>query len=289
MFNTLKLKRPINTWRMSRQCGVIIPHILIFGIGVIIVMPIIWIAFSSFKAPVAVMSWPPTIIPERFLLDNYMRVFSLVPVARFFFNSLVLAVLYVLLNVTFCTMAGYTIARREFPGRRTLVMLVVAGLMVPFYVRLLPQLQIIRAMELENTYLGLVLPMAITPLGIFLMRQFFLNSVPKEIEESALIDGCSDWGVLLRIVLPLAKPQMVTLSLLAITWSLEDILWPLMIVNSVEMRPLPIGLMLFLNDTSREWGPVMALVTIIIVPVVIIFLMLQKYFVAGLTEGAVKS
>jgi ABC-type glycerol-3-phosphate transport system permease component len=289
MTETTGARRSLSARRLGYRGAVVIRHLLIFGIGVVTVLPIVWIAFTSFKAPAQVMSWPPSIIPERFTLTNYIRLFAQAPVARFFFNSVVLALLNVAFNVTFCTMAGYTLARRNFPGRKTLMMLVVAGLMVPVYVRLLPQLQLIRGLGLENTYLGLVLPTAATPLGVFLMRQFFIGTIPSEIEDSAQMDGCSDWGVLLRIVLPLAKPQMVTLSLLAVTWSLEDILWPLMIVNSVKMRPLPIGLMLFLNDTSREWGPVAALVTIMIVPVVAVFLVLQKYFVAGLFEGAVKA
>jgi ABC-type glycerol-3-phosphate transport system permease component len=264
-------------------------HLVALTIGLITVIPIIWIALTSLKPPSQVITWPPSLIPAEVTLENYRRLFASVPVGRFFLNSVVLAGLAIVFNLVFCTMAGYTLARRRFRGRQTLLMLVVAGLMIPAYVRLLPQLQLIRSLQLDNTYLGLALPTAATAFGIFLMRQFFLNTIPTEIEESAKLDGCSDWGVLLKIVVPLARPQLVTLTLLAITWSLEDVLWPLMIVDTVDMRPLPIGLMLFLNDTSREWGPVTALVTIVIVPVVVIFLVLQKQFVAGMSEGAVKN
>ncbi|MDR1189440.1 MAG: carbohydrate ABC transporter permease, partial [Bifidobacteriaceae bacterium] len=203
------------------MAGLAIRHLATLTIGLVAVAPIAWIALTSFKEPNKVMSWPPALIPESFTFDNYIKLFDTVPVGRFFLNSVILAALNVAFNLTFCTMAGYTLARRRFRGRKTLLMLVVAGLMIPVYVRLLPQLQLIKALHLSNTYLGLILPTAATAFGIFLMRQFFLGTVPLEVEESAKLDGCGDWGVLLRIVVPLAKPQMVTLTLLAITWSLE--------------------------------------------------------------------
>ncbi|MDR1513878.1 MAG: carbohydrate ABC transporter permease [Propionibacteriaceae bacterium] len=279
----------VSSYRVRKRAGSTVRHIVTFAVAAMAVTPIIWIALTSLKPPGQVMSWPPSLIPEEVTLDNYRKLFATVPVGRYFLNSLVLAAMNVAFNVVCCTLAGYTLARRDFPGRKTLTMLVVAGLMIPVYVRLLPQIQIIKAMGLQNTYLGLILPTACTAFGVFLMRQFFLGTVPMELEEAAMIDGCGDWGVLLRIVVPLARPQMITLTLLAITWSLEDVLWPLMIVDSVDMRPLPIGLMFFLNDISRDWGPVTALVTIIVLPVVTIFIFLQRYFVAGMAEGAVKS
>jgi ABC-type glycerol-3-phosphate transport system permease component len=280
---------PISRATVRRRAGLTLRHVVTLAIAATVVLPIVWIGLTSLKEPGQVMSWPPALIPESVTLANYEKLFATVPVGRYFLNSLVLALLNVTFNVVGCTMAGYTLARRDFPGRKTLTMLVVAGLMIPVYVRLLPQMQMIKAMGLQNSYLGLVLPTACTAFGIFLMRQFFLSTVPVELEEAAMIDGCGDWGVLLRIVVPLARPQMVTLTLLAITWSLEDVLWPLMIVDTVDMRPLPIGLMFFLNDISRDWGPVTALVTIIVLPVIAIFIFLQRYFVAGMAEGAVKS
>jgi len=138
-----------------------------------------------------------------------------------------------------------------------------------------------------NTYQGIILPSAVTAFGIFLMRQYFLG-LPKEIEDAARIDGCSEWGVIFRIVLPMSKPALASLALYTLVSSLDDFLWPLVVTFDTVMRPLPVGITLFVGLVVYEWGPVMAMTTLTILPVVILYIILQSQFIRGLTAGAVK-
>jgi ABC-type glycerol-3-phosphate transport system permease component len=141
-------------------------------------------------------------------------------------------------------------------------------------------------LNLQDTHLGVALPIAVTGFGIFLMRQFFIT-LPKDVEDAAVIDGCSDWGVLFRIVIPMSRPAITSLAIFAFVWSFEDFLWPLIITSSMNMRPIQIGIIMF-QGLEIEWGPVMAAATLTIIPMLIFYICLQKYFVQGMTSGAVK-
>ena len=202
-------------------------------------------------------------------------------------NSVIIALALMVSNVVLCSLAGYTIARKRFRGRGLIFALVLSSMMIPLHVRLIPMYLMSLRLGLQDTYAGIVLPIAATGFGIFLMRQFFLT-LPVEVEDAARIDGCSDWGVIFRIVIPMSRPAITSLALFALVWSLEDFLWPLVITSSVSMRPLPVGITLFLGLVVYEWGPVMATTVITIIPMIIVYLFLQRRFIQGLTAGAVK-
>lgn len=185
-------------------------------------------------------------------LANFVTVFNELPIVRFFLNSAIIAISMILSNVILCSLAGYTFARKDFPGRDLLFLLVVGSMMVPPAGRLIPDYIITARLGMLNTYQGIVLPTAVTGFGIFMMRQFFLT-LPSEVEDAARMDGCSEWGVLFRIVLPMSRPAVTSLALFALVWSVEDVLWPLVVTSDVEMRPLQVGITQYLSGEYILW------------------------------------
>jgi len=260
--------------------------ILIFFLFITI-MPLYWVLATSLKTEEFIQSWPPQWLPNPVSFASYQRAFNLLPIGRFFLNSVIIALALMISNVVLCSLAGYTLARKKFKGRGLIFAIVLSSMMIPLHVRLIPMYLMSIRMGLQNTYAGIVLPIAATGFGIFLMRQFFIT-LPVEVEDAARIDGCSDWGVLFRIVIPMSRPAIISLALFALVWSLEDFLWPLVITSDVSMRPLPVGITLFLGLVVYEWGPVMATTVITIFPIIIVYLFLQRGFIQGLTAGAVK-
>lgn len=242
---------------------------------------------TSIKPDSEILAWPPKWIPSAISFSSYAKAAALLPIARFFLNSVVIAVLTVLTNVVFCSLAAYTLARKHFRGANAIFMLILTSMMIPLHIRVIPMYLLSVNLGLQNTYAGIVLPISITGFGIFLMRQFFVT-LPKEVENAARVDGSGEWSTLFRIVLPMSRPAITSLAIFAFTWSIEDFLWPLIITTEVNMRPLPVGITLFLGLEIYEWGPIMATAAIAILPVIIIYLFFQRYFIQGMTAGAVK-
>lgn len=250
-------------------------------------VPIYWIIATSLKPESMIEQWPPEWIPRPLTFANYVTVFNDLPIVRFFFNSVVIAAAMMVSNVVLCSIAGYTFARKRFWGSNVLFLLIVGSMMVPTAVRLIPDYIITTKLGMLNTYQGIILPTAVTGFGIFMMRQFFM-ALPREVEDAARIDGCTEWGVLFRVVMPMARPAVTSLALFALVWSVEDVLWPLVVVNDVEMRPLQVGITQYLNNEYTVWGPMSAVTTVAMVPFVLLFVLLQRHFIRGLTAGAVK-
>ncbi len=253
----------------------------------LMLVPIYWIAITSFKLPSQIQSWPPEWFPRVLTLHSYETVFQQLPIGRFFLNSLIIGAAMMVSNVVLCSLAGYTFARKNFPGREVLFLLIVGSMMVPTAARLIPDYIITVRLGMLNTYQGIVLPTAVTGFGIFLMRQFF-RSLPADIEDAARMDGCTEWGVLFRIVLPVSRPAVTSLALFALVWSVEDVLWPLVVTSDQQMQPLQVGITQYLSGEFIVWGPMTAVTTLSIVPFAIVFLLMQRQFIRGLTAGAVK-
>ncbi|NLH09672.1 MAG: carbohydrate ABC transporter permease [Chloroflexi bacterium] len=253
----------------------------------VILAPIYWMIATSLKTSQGILKYPPQWIPDPVTFEHYRKAFNLLPIPRLFFNSIVIAVILIITNTIFCSLAGYTLARKRFFGREALFLLILSSMMIPLHIRLIPTYVLTNRLNMLNTYQGIILPSAVTAFGIFLMRQYFLG-LPKEIEDAARIDGCSEWGVIFRIVLPMSKPALASLALYTLVSSLDDFLWPLVVTFDTVMRPLPVGITLFVGLVVYEWGPVMAMTTLTILPVVILYIILQSQFIRGLTAGAVK-
>lgn len=253
----------------------------------IFIAPLYWMVATSLKVGADIQAWPPQWIPHEITLDSYKQAISVIPFGRLFFNSIVIGVITVVGNVFGCTMASYTLVRKKFKGKNIVFLLIVSSMMLPTHIRLIPLYLMCLKLNLVNTYLGIALPTLVTGFGVFMMRQFIMG-MPKEVEDAARVDGLSEWGILWKIVLPMCRPAVISLSIFAFTWSFEDFLWPLIVTSESTMRPLPVGITLFQGLVVYEWGPVMAMATLTILPVLVVFLLLQKYFVTGMTAGAVK-
>lgn len=259
--------------------------------ALVMIVPFYWTLSTSFKLPGDVFSG--NVIPNPFTLENYQDVFRRLPFATYFLNSVIVSASIVGLNVIFGTAAAYAFAKLRFPGRDLLFFVFLLTLMVPFQVNLIPLYRIMVELHKAipaigvDTYFGLIAPSAISVFGIFLMRQF-LRSIPDEILESARMDGASEWRILRSIVFPLAAPGMATLAIFTFIGAWNDFLWPLIVTNSDGMRTLPVGLALLARRNTVVWGQTMAGTVVAVAPMVVIFLVLQRRFIEGLTAGSVK-
>jgi multiple sugar transport system permease protein len=261
--------------------------------SLLMIGPLYWMFTTSLKPSGDVFASPPKWIPDPFILQNYRDVFTLLPFERFFVNSVIVAFAIVSLNIVFDSMAAYAFAKLRFPGRDLIFFLLLITLMIPFQVNLIPLYRLMVFFHQidphlgTDTYSGLIAPSMIQVFGIFLMRQFF-QSIPDEVLESARCDGASEFRIIRSIVLPLALPGMATLAIFTFLSAWNDFLWPLLVTSSDEMRTLPVGVALLARRNTINWGNTMAGTTLATIPMIAVFLVLQRRFIEGLTAGAVK-
>ena len=273
-------------WRIGKSVFLLVASILMIA-------PFLWALSTSLKVPGDVFAYPPRFLPDPFSAANYQNVITRIPFPRYLLNSTIVTGTIVILNVIFGTAAAYAFAKLRFPGRDAIFFLLLLTLMVPFQVNLIPLYKMMIELHKAippigaNTYFGLIAPSAVSVFGIFLMRGF-LRSIPDEILESARMDGASEWRVLRSIVFPLAVPGMATLAIFTLLAAWNDFLWPLVVTSSDEMRTLPVGLALLARRNASDWGTTMAGTVITAAPLILIFLLLQRRFIEGLTAGAVK-
>ncbi|MBV7335215.1 carbohydrate ABC transporter permease [Chloroflexi bacterium TSY] len=243
---------------------------------------------TSFKAEAEVFAIPIHWIPQQFKPGNYPNAFAAAPFGRYFYNSLVVAVSVVLTTLFFSALAGYGFAKFTFPGRNICFLLVLSTMMIPFQVLLIPLYIVVYSLGWVNNYAGLIIPGALSAFGVFLMRQFCLT-LPDELLDAARIDGCSEPGIFWRVVLPLLKPPLASLAIITFLGSWNNFLWPLIVVNKGHLFTLPVGMTVF-TQPMREpyWTYIMAVSTVATVPVVAVFLVLQKYFIQGVVLSGMK-
>jgi ABC-type glycerol-3-phosphate transport system permease component len=268
-------------------------YVVVIGTSLLMVGPLFWMLSTSFKPSGDIFASPPKWIPNPFILSNYHDVFTLLPFDRFFVNSVIVAFSIVSLNIVFDTMAAYAFAKLRFPGRDVIFFLLLVTLMIPFQVNLIPLYRLMVFFHRINphlgidTYSGIVMPSMVQVFGIFLMRQFF-QSIPDEVLESARVDGGSEFRIIWSIVLPLALPGMATLAIFTFLSAWNDFLWPLLVTSSPAHQTLPVGVALLARKNTINWGDTMAGTVLASFPMIIVFLVLQRRFIEGLTAGAVK-
>lgn len=229
------------------------------------------------------------IIRTGFTLENYKGVFSSIPLSTYFLNSLIVAVITTIGQVLFAALAGYAFARLQFKGRDLIFLIVLITMLVPPQVNIVPLFFLMRELHLVNTYQALILPALFGGFGIFLMRQYFLT-LPKDLEESAKIDGCNLFQTFFKIALPLALPTVATLAIFTFVSSWNSFMWPLIITNSESMRTLPVGLAIYKGSFREltQWGELLACSVICTIPVILVFLAGKKYFISDILQGGVK-
>jgi ABC-type glycerol-3-phosphate transport system permease component len=247
--------------------------------GLLVLGPFILAIFGAFKSTVEVTSYPPTLFPKVWHPENFINVAKLFPMfPRWFINSVGLSATVTVLNVFFCALAGYAFARLNFPGRTVLFLAVLATLMIPLQVTLIPKFIILKTFGLIDTYPAVILPNISTAAGIFLMTQF-MKAIPHELEEAAVIDGASKWTVFTRVILPLSVPAMTTLAIFSFQGQWNDFLWPLVVLNNPQLFTLPLGIASFSSEfvQNTNWVLVGSIFTTI--PMVFLVFFFQRYII----------
>ena len=265
----------------------IILHIVLLAVTIGMIFPLIWMIVISLRSQNPDLSSFLPLLEGPFTLANYADVLSLNSFDIYFFNSMLVAVAVTAGNVIFCTMVGYALARRHVPARSFWLLTVVAMLMVPPQVVMIPLYRLIVQLGWIDTYWALIVPTLVTPFGIFLMRQY-IQSLPYEIEDAARIDGAGDWRILFRVIMPLSKPMLIVLAVYQFLTTWNTFLYPFLFVNSDDRRTLTVGLASYLGNQSIDWGHLMAGASISALPVIILFIIFQKQIIQGMTAGAVK-
>ncbi len=223
-----------------------------------------------------------TVVLENLTLHNYIETFAAVPFGRFYLNSLIVAVGTVVLQILIASLAGFAFARLRFRGRETIFLLYLATLMIPSQVTMIPNFILMRYLSWYNTYQALILPSAFSVFSTFLLRQYFM-SVPLDLDEAARMDGASSLRIWAQVILPLAGPVIATLTIFNFQASWNEFLWPLVITNSIEMRTIPVGLSSFQGQYSTEWHLLMAGSVVALLPVLVLYILGQNWFVQGIT------
>lgn len=262
-------------------------YLVLIAAAVVIAFPFVWMVLTSFKPENEIVHFPPALLPSRLILDSYIDVWSRIPFLAFFKNSVIFSLSVTMISLLFDSMAGYAFARLSFRGRDRLFLLVLVALMIPVQVTMIPLFIMLSHFGWLNTFLGLIVPRATNAFGIFMLRQFFVG-LPKELDEAARIDGCSEFRLYWQIILPLAKPAIASLALFHLMYNWNDLLWPLIITSTEDMRTLPGGLALFMGQHVVEYGILTAGAAIATAPLVIAFLFAQKYFIQGVAFTGLK-
>lgn len=265
----------------------VIVYVLLAALVILMLGPYLYIFSSSFKETYTLISIPPQLIPEEFVWDNYSYILTELPFSLWFFNTILVALLVTVGTVLIDSLAAYAFAKKQFWGRDFLFGLMLATIMIPGALLLIPAFLITNWLGLLNSYGGLIIPGLANVLGVFLLRQF-MQTIPEELEHAARIDGCSDFGVYWRIILPLSAPALATLSIVVFTSQWNNLVWPLVVLNDKDLYTLPLGLALLRSEFQVNYGITSASAFLSVVPLVIVFLFLQRYFLEGLTVGAVK-
>lgn len=269
-------------------------HAVLIFVSLLSIFPFIWLISTSLKGNAEnIFAYPPQIIPSDFTLQNYVGVWKRVNFIAYFMNSMIVAGATVLLNLILSALAGYPLARMEFAGKKTAFFAVLSTIMVPFQAIMLPVYLITLKLNMVDSvnnfmgYLGLVLPFAVSAFGIFLMRQAFL-AIPKEMEEAAIVDGCNVFQVFWKVLLPMVKPTLAVLAIFTFIGSWGEFLWPSIVLTKESMYTLPVGVNNLQGMFSSNWRFIAAGSILATIPIIIFFLAMQRYFISGENEGAVK-
>lgn len=262
---------------------------LILGlIAVLMLFPLIWLVSTAFKSPTEnLFQFPPQFIPRQPTFQNFITVWQTNPFGRYLFNSLLVATLTVSLNLLFCSLAAYPLARLKFKGRDLMFTAIIATIMIPFQIVMIPLYVLTVQLGLRNSYLGIIFPSIASAFGIFLLRQAF-QGVPKELEEAARIDGCSELGIWWNVMIPAVQPALITLAIFVFIGSWSDFLWPLLILDQPDYYTMPLGVATLAGTFSLDWRLIAAGSVISIAPVLLLFLILQRYIVPTDAGSGVK-
>jgi multiple sugar transport system permease protein len=269
----------------NRPSGLTAYAVLIAS-SVVLIVPFTIACFMSFKVILAVPAFSLNIL-RNLTLDSYKHIISRTKLIRWIANSITVAGSVTAIKLFIDSLAGYTFAKKQFLGKELIFTLLLSTVMIPFAMMLIPLFILTKSLGMVNTYAGLILPMLGSPVGIFLMRQY-IETIPSELQDSGRIDGCSEFAIYLRIFLPICTPALTLLTVFTFMFQWTNFIWPLVITTSDSMRTTPVGLATLRGQYLTNWGAVFGGALISIVPITIVFVFAQRYFIEGLTVGAIK-
>ncbi len=277
--------------KTQRLIGAIVLNVVVGIGGIIMILPLVWMISASFKNTSEIYRFPPTLIPDNFIIGNYTRLVTEWPFWSWYFNSLFVAVFVTIAVLFFASLAGFGFAKYRFRGNKALFLILLGSTMIPFQLILIPLFIVMSRLSWTNTYYALIIPFMAPAVAIFLMRQF-ISSIPSELIEASRIDGASEFGIYWRIILPLARPALAALAVLTFLGSWNSFLWPLSVLRARDAMTLPVGLASIQGGiTAGSESPVgasMAAATLVTIPVILVFIAVQKHYIAGLTAASVK-
>jgi len=265
-----------------------IPILVMFiFLALVMLIPIIWLLLGAFKPDAEIIAYPPTFFPAEFTMKNFTKCMQRIDILQYMKNSIIFSVGTTIPALLVNTLAGYAFARYEFKGKNIIFVTFLATMMIPFQVIMIPEFLEIHMFGMYDTYWGLIIPKIASAYWIFMMRSAFAG-LPKELEEAARIDGLSEFGIYSRIMLPLIKPALVTMIILGINGNWNDLLWPLIMTSTSQMRTLANGLAMFVGVRTIEYGAAFAGASISLIPMLLMYIFGQKYFVEGQATSGLK-
>lgn len=274
----------LKTKRLLRKFMV---YALLLVIVVLTVLPFVWMVSGSLKSQATIFENTMNLIPAHPLWSNYSEVWNRVPFGLFYLNTIKVSFLTTAGSLISASLAAYAFAKLKFPGSDKLFLLYLATMMIPGQAIMIPQFSILKDLNLVNTHWALILLHLFNPYGVFLLRQFFIQ-LPNDLNESARIDGCSEFGIFFRIVLPLAKPAIVTLGVFSLLWSWNDFLQPLIYLSKENLYTIQLGIRYFQQLNGADYPLIMAATTMSLIPIILIYLFAQRYFIEGIAITGIK-
>jgi ABC-type glycerol-3-phosphate transport system permease component len=270
-----------------RRTEAILPHLLLAVAALLTLIPVVWMVSTSFKTPDRVFTYPIQWLPNGLHWENYTSALTARPFGVYMLNSILQSGASMLISVVLCSAAGYSFAHFRYPGRLLMFGLVLSTLMVPFEVIAVPLYLQVHLWGWRNTYAGLILPTALSAIGIFIMRQYLLG-IPRDVIECARIDGANELQILTRIIWPLSIPALSAVAIFSFVYTWNSYLWPLLVVNQDRLRTLPLGMALFAGELTASYNRIMAVAVFGALPLIVLFLVLQRNFVRGIVLTGLK-
>ena len=269
------------------QLRLLLRWFVLIWIAVIAAGPFVWILVTALKGSEDIFAFPPALLPQDPGIRNFVEVFAIVPFGTYLLNSVLVSLASVVLNLLLASLAAYPLARMDFRGRRWVFLMILATLMVPEQVTMIPVFRLLLEMGLLDTLAGVVLPTCVSAFGVFLIRQHY-RSIPRELDEAAVMDGCSVLGIWWRILVPLSAPALATLAVFTFVGTWSSFLWPLIVLQDPARYTLPVGLNALLSAFSANYKYLAAGAVLTLIPVVAVLLFFQRYLVRGMLAGGVK-
>jgi alpha-1,4-digalacturonate transport system permease protein len=260
--------------------------LLIVG-ALLVVAPVVWAVMSSFKTSQELAQTPPTLWPRDPTVDNYSTGLQAFNFGHYLLNSVIVTVAATALTLVINSMAAYALSKYNFRGRNVLFLITLATIMIPLQVILLPVYQVAASLGLVNNLLGLIIPPAATPTGVFLLRQYMLT-LPDEMIEAARVDGAGEFAIFWRIILPLSRPALAVVAIFSVIWRWNDFIWPLIIAQDESKQTIPVAIARFASQQAIPFNQILAVSVVTILPIIVIFLFLQRQIISGLAQGAIK-